>query len=83
MTDPVTSVAPPATNVLSIVALVLGFVVPIGGVVVGIIALSQLRRSAESGKGLAVTGIVVGAVLSILTVLPVLLLAPEMIQVFF
>jgi Na+/proline symporter len=75
---------PPAqqTNVLSIIALVLGFVVPIGGVVVGIIALRQLKRRPESGRGLAVAGIIVGAALTLLTALPLLLSAPELIQVF-
>ncbi|MEJ8283947.1 DUF4190 domain-containing protein [Curtobacterium citreum] len=70
------------TNTLAIIALVLGFVVPIGGVVVGLIALPQLRRTGEAGRGLAITGIVAGAVISVFSVLPVLLMLPELIRVF-
>jgi hypothetical protein len=70
------------TNVLAIIALVLGFVVPVGGIVVGIIGLSQIKRTGENGRGLAVTGVVVGAVLTVLSVLPILLLLPELLQVF-
>jgi hypothetical protein len=85
MTNP--SAQPPTapirpTNTLAIIALVLGFVVPIGGVVVGLIALPQLRRTGEAGRGLAITGIVAGAVISVFSVLPVLLVLPDLIRVF-
>lgn len=41
------------TNTLSIVALVLGILVPIGGVITGHIALGQIKRTGEGGHGLA------------------------------
>jgi hypothetical protein len=78
MTDPVTpdpttpatpaapayAPAPAAgrTNVLAIVALILGIVIPIGGIICGPIALSQIKRTGESGRGLAIAGIIIGAV---------------------
>jgi peptidyl-prolyl cis-trans isomerase B (cyclophilin B) len=54
----------PKTNVLAIVAIILGFIVPIGGIITGHIALSQIKKTGESGHGLALTGTIVGYVLS-------------------
>ncbi|MBF4595742.1 DUF4190 domain-containing protein [Curtobacterium flaccumfaciens] len=51
------------TNTLAIVSLVLGFVIPIAGIVTGGVALAQIRRSGELGKGLAVAGVTIGAVI--------------------
>lgn len=51
------------TNTLAIVALILGIVVPLGGIIVGPIALSQIKRTGENGRGLAIAGIVIGAIL--------------------
>jgi hypothetical protein len=56
------------TNTLSIVALVGAFFVGILGVIAGAIALGQIKRTGEQGRGLAIAGIVVGA-LNILVVL--------------
>lgn len=61
--------APQRTNTVAIVALVLGFVFPIGGIVAGSVALAQVKRTGEKGRGLAIGGIVVGAVMMVLTVL--------------
>lgn len=47
-------------NTLSIAGFVLAFVANIVGLVVSIIALVQIRRSGERGRGLAIAGIVVG-----------------------
>jgi hypothetical protein len=72
--DEYTASAAVPTNVLAIIALVLGFVVPIGGVVVGILAINQIKRTREAGRGLAVAGIWIGAALTVLTLLPALTL---------
>lgn len=56
------------TNTVAIVALVLGFVFPIGGIVAGSVALAQVKRTGEKGRGLAIGGIVAGAVVMVLTV---------------
>ncbi len=55
-----------STNVLAIIALVLGFVVPVAGIVTGAIALSQIKRTGEKGRGLALGGLVAGGVLTLL-----------------
>lgn len=47
-------------NLFSILAIILGFVVPIAGIVMGHIALRQLKRTQEQGRGLALTGLIVG-----------------------
>ncbi|HXR44195.1 MAG TPA: DUF4190 domain-containing protein [Pseudolysinimonas sp.] len=61
---PAYATAPAAgkTNTLAIVALILGIVVPLGGIIVGPIALGQIKRTGESGRGLAIAGIIIGAV---------------------
>ena len=59
----------PRTNTLSIVALVLAFVVPLGAIICGHIALSQIRRTGEAGHGLALAGTVLGYVFTGLAVL--------------
>ncbi|WP_375401284.1 DUF4190 domain-containing protein [uncultured Amnibacterium sp.] len=57
------------TNTLAIVALVLGIVVPIGGIICGHIALRQIRRTGEQGHGLALAGTIIGYVLTVLILL--------------
>lgn len=52
------------TSTLSILAFVAAFVVSIAGIVLGVIALVQLRRSGESGRALAVAAIVVGVLVT-------------------
>lgn len=49
-----------------IIAFVLSFILPIVGLVLGIIALKKVNKTEErSGKGLAIAAIVIGAVLTI------------------
>ncbi|AOX45756.1 DUF4190 domain-containing protein [Microbacterium sp. BH-3-3-3] len=62
------------TNVVSIVAIVLGFVVPLGGIIAGAVGLAQIKRTGEKGRGLAITGIIAGSVLTVLTILGVIAL---------
>ncbi|CAN5133699.1 hypothetical protein BH09ACT3_BH09ACT3_06210 [soil metagenome] len=56
--------SPPArpTNSLAIVAFVLGFFVSLGAVICGHLALSQIKRSGEGGRGFAIAGLVLGYV---------------------
>jgi hypothetical protein len=61
--------AGPRTNTLAIVALVLGFVVPLGGIICGHIALSQIKRTGEGGHGLALAGTILGYVFTAITIL--------------
>jgi hypothetical protein len=70
------------TNTLAILALVFGFVFPIAGIVCGHIARSQIKRTGESGDGLAVAGLILGYVLTGLTVLFVVIYMIFFIAVF-
>jgi hypothetical protein len=57
------------TNTLAIVALILGIVVPIGGIICGPIALGQIKRTGEGGRGLAMAGLIIGIVLVLVGVI--------------
>ncbi|HWH97065.1 MAG TPA: DUF4190 domain-containing protein [Pseudolysinimonas sp.] len=59
----------PPTNTLAIIALILAFLVPLGGIICGHIALGQIKRTGESGQGLAKAGLILGYVFTGLTVL--------------
>jgi Domain of unknown function (DUF4190) len=48
------------TNALAIVALILGIVIPLGGIICGAIALGQIKRTGEAGRGLALAGLIIG-----------------------
>jgi Domain of unknown function (DUF4190) len=50
----------PKTNTLAIVSLVLAFVVSLGAVITGHIALGQIKRTGEAGHGLALAGVILG-----------------------
>ncbi len=52
--------AGPKTNTLAIVSLVLAFFVSLGAVICGHIALSQIKKTGENGRGLAIAGLVLG-----------------------
>lgn len=67
--QPVQAAYAPPTNTLAILALVLGFVVPIGGIICGHIALGQIKRTGEGGRGLALAGLILGYVFTGLTLL--------------
>jgi len=69
------------TNTLAIIALILGIVVPIGGIIVGHIALSQIKKTGEAGRGLALTGTILGYVFTALFLIIMLfsILVPLMI----
>jgi hypothetical protein len=52
----------PRTSTLAIVALVGAFFCSPVGIICGIIALGQIKRTGEGGRGLAIAGIAIGAV---------------------
>lgn len=60
------------TNVVAIFAIVLGFLVPIGGIIAGVVGLAQVKRTGEKGRGLAIAGIVVGSVMTVLGTIAVI-----------
>lgn len=73
MTDPVVPTPAPAagrpTNVLAIISLVAAFVFPLAGIITGHIALSQIKKTGENGRGLALAGTVLGYVFTILYII--------------
>ncbi|QEO15194.1 DUF4190 domain-containing protein [Agromyces intestinalis] len=54
--------APPAakTNVLAIVSLVSAFFISLVAIITGHIALNQIKKTGEQGRGLAIAGLVLG-----------------------
>lgn len=57
------------TNALAIAALVCGIVFAPLGIIFGHISLSQIKRTGEQGRGLALTGLILGYAITVLTVL--------------
>lgn len=62
---------PRPTNSLAVVALVCGILVAPLGILFGHLSLSQIKRTGEEGRGLAIAGLVVGYVLTALTIVVV------------
>lgn len=62
---------PRGTNAMAIAALVSSFLIAPLGIVFGHISLSQLKKSNEEGRGLAIAGLVIGYVLTAVIVLGV------------
>lgn len=61
---------PQKTSVLAILALVFGIIIPIVGVILGIIALVKIKKNPNlKGKGLATAGLIVGCVFMILPII--------------
>jgi hypothetical protein len=61
-------VAPPAgtkTSGMAIASLILAFLFPLIGLILGIVALSSIKKSGEKGKGLAIAGIIISIVIMI------------------
>lgn len=54
--------AQPGYNTMSIVAFILAFFVSIVGIILGYVALSQIKRTGEQGRGLALAAIIIGFV---------------------
>ncbi len=63
----------PPTNQLAVIALVLTFVLPPAGLVCGILARRQLRRTGENGVGLTLVAIIIGGISTTLVLVGLLL----------
>lgn len=48
------------TNTMAIIALIGGLLMPIVGIICGHISLGQIKRTGESGKGMAMAGLILG-----------------------
>jgi hypothetical protein len=64
---------PRPTNTLAILALVMAFVFAPAGLVLGVVARKQIRQTGEEGDGLALAGIIVGAIACALVALVIVL----------
>ncbi|TDP89295.1 uncharacterized protein DUF4190 [Leucobacter luti] len=62
------------TNTLAIVALIASFFVSVAGIICGHIALSQIKRTGERGRGLALAGTIIGYVSFAITVISIIAL---------
>lgn len=56
-------------SVLAIVGFILAFVVSIAGLIVSIIALTQIKRTSERGHGLALAGVIISAASIVLSII--------------
>jgi uncharacterized protein DUF4190 len=65
---PNTPASSPRTNVLAVISLIVGFFVPLAAFICGGIALSQIKRTGDRGRGLAWSGIIVGALVTVATI---------------
>ncbi|QNE34163.1 DUF4190 domain-containing protein [Leifsonia shinshuensis] len=54
--------AQPGYNTMSIVAFILAFFVSVVGIILGFVALSQIKRTGEQGRGLALAAVIIGFV---------------------
>lgn len=52
--------APARTNTLALIAFVSSFFISLAGIICGHIAISQIRKTGEGGKGFAIAGLVIG-----------------------
>jgi hypothetical protein len=68
----VTSVAGGLLGIPMAFVCYIGILIPIVGAVLGIVALSQIKRTNQQGRGLAIAGIVIGAIAAVLLVLLVI-----------
>ncbi|RWZ67963.1 DUF4190 domain-containing protein [Labedella populi] len=50
------------TNLLAILSLVGAFVFSLAGLILGIIALKQIKQTGEQGRGLALAGIIISSI---------------------
>jgi uncharacterized membrane protein YdjX (TVP38/TMEM64 family) len=78
MTEPTPYTAPAAgparpTNTLAIIALIAAFVFPLAGIVIGHIALSQIKKTGEGGHALALWGTILGYVFTVVYLLIIVL----------
>lgn len=65
-------VAAPPTNTLAIVTIIAAFLLPVAGIVTGHIALAQISRSGEGGRGMAQAGLIISYVFTALYVIAII-----------
>jgi Domain of unknown function (DUF4190) len=68
----VTSIAGVVLGVPLTLLCYLGLLIPIAGIVLGVMALNQIKRTNQQGRGVAIAGIAVGAISLVLLVVLVI-----------
>ncbi|MBT2595996.1 DUF4190 domain-containing protein [Arthrobacter sp. ISL-72] len=58
--------APVRTNTLAIAAFASSFIIGVTGVILGFIALNQIKTTGERGRGLAIAALVVGCAYTVI-----------------
>ncbi|WP_054147411.1 DUF4190 domain-containing protein [Frigoribacterium sp. RIT-PI-h] len=72
--------APGQRNTLALVSMILGIagfltsITALGAIVTGHMALSQIKKRGEEGRGMALTGLILGYVVVALTIIGIILL---------
>lgn len=61
------------TNTLAIVGLILAFLVPLIGAILGHVSLGQIKKTGEEGRGLALAAVIVGWAFTALSILGTIL----------
>jgi peptidyl-prolyl cis-trans isomerase B (cyclophilin B) len=70
-----------STNALAIVSLVCAFLFAPLGILFGHISLSQIKKTGEEGRGLAIAGLVISYLITVLTIVVVVLSVVFVVQV--
>jgi hypothetical protein len=52
----------PSTDGMAIAALITGIVASFVGIILGAIALNRIKKSGQGGRGMAIAGIIIGAI---------------------
>ena len=68
-------------NVLTIIGFVFAFINPLVGLIFSIIALVMVRKSGEKSRGLAIAGIVIGAINLVVMIIAVCVFASALSQI--
>ncbi|WP_374946383.1 DUF4190 domain-containing protein [Agreia sp.] len=63
-------------NVIAIVGFIASFFINIVGIILGFVALSQIKRTGERGRGLAIAGIIIGFASILVGILAVAIIIP-------
>ncbi|QIM18168.1 DUF4190 domain-containing protein [Leucobacter coleopterorum] len=53
------------TNTFALVSIILAFISPIAAIVFGHLSLSQIKRTGDAGRGMALTGLIIGYVYAV------------------
>lgn len=63
------------TNTFAFLAIIFAFTVPLAGIIFGHMGLSQIKRTGDAGRGIALTGLIIGYAAFVSVVLFLLLYA--------